>query len=995
VDFEWTQPIAWESQMTVAPNLRFGSFVLDRANQQLRCDSKDISLPPKTFAVLQYLAENPQRLVTQDELLKAVWGSVAVANGLLRGYIRDIRRALADDAARPRFIETIPHRGFRFLAEVRADSTSHLPLTPDEPPSGTPSLRLIGRDMDLGALQKSLQATLGGRRQVVFIAGEAGIGKTALLNGFLDQLRAAHPILVACGQCIEQYGTREAYLPIFDALGTLCRGTHLSNVIGVLTRHAPSWLGQMPGVLSDDQFQALQGTIQGTTQPRMLREFCEALEALSVDRLIILALEDLQWSDHSTVDLLSMIARRQEFAHLMLIGSYRPADVIVSGHPLRSVIQDLQAHRLCSELWPEYLSETAVEEYLADRFPDHRFPPKLSQVIHRKTGGNPLFVTALIDDLLREQFIQKDLEHWQLKGEPEVIGTHQSSSVRQAIEGQLGRLSTTEQRVLEAAAVAGLEFTAESVAAALEMDAAGVEDHCDELVRRRQILTSAASSADFPSSSRYAFAHDLYRAAGLDRSPPNRRRRWYQRIAEKMVADCGERLEEVATELAYYFEQATMPLEAADYCALAGERAMRRLANPEAIAHFRRGIELLNGAPASERHDALELHLLVDLALPLTASHGYGTEEVAGVLSRARDLNQKLGDGPQTFGALRGLYQLLMGRGDYQATLDLCDKLDRVAEREREPLLVVEALRMRGISAFFLGRLSEAGDALKQSLLLFNRREQGSSQISAIAEDPETSAKSILALVLWMLGFPDQARQLGHEAVITAQQLRAPYSMAIAHCFLALVMRFLRDPVATLEQAQSAIAICDAHGFALWRAQASLERGWAIAMQGHTAAGIKEIRAALAPFATVGESGSIAKLADVCLNARRTPEGLKSVDAALRLVHDHGERTWEPELYRLKGELLAQRANSKATKGKQQERDIKEAEQCFATALARARESGSKSFELRAAMSQYRLSNQKDKRNQARRILAELYDSYTEGFNTPDLVDARSLLHSK
>jgi predicted ATPase len=240
----------------------------------------------------------------------------------------------------------------------------------------------------------------GGRRQVVFIAGEAGIGKTALLNGFLDQLRAAHPILVACGQCIEQYGTREAYLPIFDALGALCRGTRSSNVIGVLTRHAPSWLGQMPGVLSDDQFQALQRTIQGTTQPRMLREFCEALEALSVDQPIILALEDLQWSDHSTLDLLSMIGRRQESAHLMLIGSYRPADVIVSGHPLRSVIQDLQAHRLCSELWPDYLSESAVEEYLADRFPDHRFPPKLSQVVHRSTGGNPLFVTAFIDDLL-------------------------------------------------------------------------------------------------------------------------------------------------------------------------------------------------------------------------------------------------------------------------------------------------------------------------------------------------------------------------------------------------------------------------------------------------------------------------------------------------------------------------------------------------------------------------------------------------------------------
>jgi DNA-binding winged helix-turn-helix (wHTH) protein/tetratricopeptide (TPR) repeat protein len=987
----------WIRQMTVQPNLCFGSFVLDRANQQLCCDSKDIPLPPKTFAVLQYLAENPQRLVTQDELLKAVWGPVAVGDGLLRGYVRDIRHALADDAARPRYIETIPRRGFRFVADVTVDSTSRLALQAEQDGSTTPPLRLVGRDSDLTALHRSLQTMLRGRRQLVFIVGEAGIGKTALLNGFLAQVRATHPVLVACGQCIEQYGTREAYLPIFDALGTLCRGAHAREVVGALTRHAPSWLAQMPGVLADEQFQTLQKTIQGTTQSRMLRELCEALEALAVDRPIILTLEDLQWSDHSTLDLLSMIGRRQESGRLMLIGSYRPADVIVSGHPLKSVAQDLQAHRLCSELWPDYLSETALTEYLADRFPDHIFPPRLCQVIHRNTGGNPLFVTAIVDDLLKDQSIEKQSGRWQLKGEPEEISTWKSGSLRQAIEGQLARLSAAEQRIVEAAALAGVEFTADMVAATLETDVAEVEDHCDELVRRRQILRSAAGGAspNIAGSSRYTFSHDLYRAVALDRSPPNRRRRRYQRIADKMVADCGERVDEVATEVAYYFEQANLPLEAAHYCALAGDRAVRRFANSEAIAHFRRGIDLIRKAPASERHDALELRLQVGLALPLTATQGYGTAEVAAVISRARDLDQKLGDGPQTFGALRGLYQLLMGRGDYQATLDLCDRLDRVAEREREPVFAAEVLRMRGISAFFLSRLSDASDALKRSLLALNRRERSNSQTSAIAEDPETSAKSVLALVLWMLGYPDQARQLGDEAVTTARTLAVPYSMAIAHCFLALLMRYLRDAAATLDQADSAIAICDAHGFALWRAQASLERGWAVAMQGRVAVGIKEIQAALAPFATVGATGSIGKLVDVCLHAKKTQEGVRAVDEALRLVRDNGERTWEAELYRLKGELLVQRASAKATKSKRQERDITEAELCFATAIARARESGSKSFELRAAMSLYRLSSRKDKRNEARRILAEVYDWFTEGFSTRDLTDARQLLHNR
>jgi predicted ATPase len=224
---------------------------------------------------------------------------------------------------------------------------------------------------------------------------------------------------------------------------------------------------------------------------------------------------------------------------------------------------------------------------------------------------------------------------------------------------------------------------------------------------------------------------------------------------------------------------------------------------------------------------------------------------------------------------------------------------------------------------------------------------------------------------------------------------RAPYPtrFAIAHCFLALTMRFLRDPAATLEQANSAIAVCDVHGFALWRAQASLEHGWAIAMQGQVAAGIKEIQSALGPFATVAASGSLAKLADVCLRAKKTEHGIRAVEEALGLVRDHCERTFEAEIYRLKGELLIQRVNSRATKSKTLEPDLKEAEQCFATAIERARNSGSKSFELRAAMSLYRSAREEHKRNKARRILAEVYDWFTEGSSTPDLADARHLLN--
>jgi len=227
----------------------------------------------------------------------------------------------------------------------------------------------------------------------------------------------------------------------------------------------------------------------------------------------------------------------------------------------------------------------------------------------------------------------------------------------------------------------------------------------DALARRRQVLRlvegdSSRQRADRPP---YEFADHLYRTTAVDRTSQARHRRWCQRIAEKIVVERGEQADEMATQLAYYFEHAGILTAAAHYCALAGEKASQRFANAEAFGQFRREIELLNSVPASKERDAIELRLQVGLALPVTGSQGFESEEVAAVLSRAIELNQRLGDSPQSFGALRGLYQLLMGRGDYQGTLDLCDKIDRVAERETAPAFIAEATRLRGLSAFFLG----------------------------------------------------------------------------------------------------------------------------------------------------------------------------------------------------------------------------------------------------------------------------------------------------
>jgi len=971
---------------------RFGPFELDVDNQQLRREGQPIPLRPKPFALLRYFVENPKRLIPNTELLKAVWPDTAVVEGLLRGYLHDIRQALGDDVAHARFIETVPRRGFRFLPDVTSEPTAR-------PPEFTPQLisfapKLVGRNEDLRVLETSLQKALAGKRQLVLIAGEAGIGKTALLNTFLEQWRENERVLVAVGQCVEQYGTREAYLPIFDALAVLMRGRQAKEVIAKFSRYAPTWLVQMPGIVPDDQFASLHQRVQGTTQTRMLRELCEALEALAIDYPIIVGLEDLQWSDSSTLDLLSLVARRREPARLLFIGTYRPADVIVSGHPLRSVAQDLQMHGLCVELLPDYLTESDVTEYISNRFPENTFPPGLGQLVHRVSGGNPLFFTVVIDDLIAEQSIEKRDDGWILNKAVQEIAGSKSRTLRRVIETQLARLPPSEQQILEAAAVVGREFSAHVVAAALEEAVTEIEQHCDELVQRRQCLCSMENgvSANFTRGARYSFLHDLYWTAAYDRSSPNLRRRWYQRIAEKIRTDAPEH-DEVATELAYYFEHAGLPAEAAHFCALAGERSLQRFANSEAIAQFRRGIGLLNNVANSKDRDVLELRLTVDLAIPL-ATQAYSTEELSALLARARDLNDALGDGPQTFGLLRALYLLHLGRSDFVAALDLSDQAKRVAERENEPLLIDEAVRMHGISAFALGRLADSQDALQGSLAFLNRHPRNM-RILTSEDDPETASAEVLALVLWLRGYPDQALQTGRHALEVAKSHYIAFSMATAHTMVAMLMRFLRDVAATAELADAAVAICDEYGFTSWRTFASHERAWAYAMQGHVAAGIKEIQATLTPgSAALGAGQSWAKLAEVFFQARKINEGMRALEQAVEFTRVHSERYWEPELHRLRGQFFLQRAK-RSGKSRSGIRDVEQAEVCFSTAIECAREIDAKSLELRAAISLHRLLTKRRREGESRAILLEIYNWFTEGLQTPDLVDARGLLRGR
>src|SRR5262245_46040329 len=305
-----------------------------------------LDLAPKAFAVLCHLIERPEQLVTKDELLAAAWGDAVVGEATLTSCIRDLRKALDDSSRTPRYIETVHRRGFRFIGPVGA------PRAPSRarPPGPSSAPTLVGRDADLARLDALLATAVGGQRRVVFVTGEAGIGKTTLVDTFLGRIDQADGVHVARGQCVEQYGASEPYLPLLEALGRMGRDRRGDALVRVLRQYAPTWLVQLPALLGDDELEAAQRRAQGTTRERMLRELIEALDAFGTDATLVLVLEDLHWSDAATIDLLAMIARRRDAARLLVVATYRPADVAASAHPLGSVQQELRVHGHSEEL---------------------------------------------------------------------------------------------------------------------------------------------------------------------------------------------------------------------------------------------------------------------------------------------------------------------------------------------------------------------------------------------------------------------------------------------------------------------------------------------------------------------------------------------------------------------------------------------------------------------------------------------------------------------
>jgi DNA-binding winged helix-turn-helix (wHTH) protein/tetratricopeptide (TPR) repeat protein len=898
-------------------SLVFGPFRLDLHDERLWRGREVLPLRPKPLAVLRCLVTHAGQLVTKDALLEAVWPETAVSESALAVVIRHLRRVLSDHARTPQFIETVHRRGYRFVAPVAVAEPSPPryqtagTLLPPEPVSLVPSELFVGREGELAQVHQWFTTALQGKRQVGIIAGEPGIGKTAVVNTFVAQVSALEDLRVGHGQCVESYGAGEPYLPVLEALGRLGREPDGTHLVSMLRQYAPSWLVQMPALLPRAEWEALQCTLGNTGQTRMLRELTEALDALTLARPLVLVLEDLHWSDRATLEWLAYVARRPDPARLLILGTYRPVDAIVHVHPLRAVLTELRQHGQCVEVALDYLSEAEVASYLGQRFEDPRLAADLAHVLHRRTTGNPLFLIALVDELVRQQVVQKGPVGWEVRAGMETITAMVPATLRALIELQLAHLRPEDQMLLEAASVAGVEFAAAAVAAAVDRGEEAVEARCTALAHQGQFL-HAGGHAEWPDgtvTTCYDFRHALYQEVLYQRVPAGRQSRWHARIGIRLARGFGENAGEMAAALAMHLVRGRLLPQAMPYLRQAGQQAFQRAAYQEAVAFYEQALQALEQVPTTPDTlaQAIDLRFALRGALWPLAEFG----PIVDHLRAAESLAETLQDQRRLAWSLSHLTGCFRAMGENRAAIESGQRALTLASALKEIALQAATTLYMGIAYRSLGDYDRAIAMLTRTAVslegdfLYERFD--------LPTVPSVSARAWLAYFLAERGEFTQGIAKGEEAVQLAEAVDDPSSLIVAYAGIGGLYLCKGDLHQAISALEHGLRICQAtmlENLFLFGMVAS-RLGYAYALSGRIADALPLLEQATewAPSrrAAVAHRESLAWLGESYLMAGRQDEAMNFARQGLELSRASNERGHQAYALRLLGEIAAQR----------------------------------------------------------------------------------------
>ena len=969
--------------------LRFGSFVANLRSGQLHRAGRKLKLQEQPFRILTMLLERAGDVVTREELRQSLWSDntfVDFDHGINMA-IAKIREVLGDSSEEPRYIETLGRRGYRLIAPVECVEETLSPSRRRAAQQSANSARhhSVGRQKEISELLAGFASAVAGKGSCICVAGEPGIGKTTLVEDFLVQLReCGEHFLLAKGRCSERLAGSEAYLPVLEALQHLLR-THGDITEQKLRKFAPSWYAQLfPLSESDPSDAAIQAYARSTTQEKVKREISAFLEEIAWLEPLILFLDDLHWADSSTIDLLAYLLTKFSAERILVIGAYRPSELLMSKHPFIAVKRDLQVRGVCREIEVEFLTVGDVEQYVGLEFPRNTFPREFANLIHSQTEGNALFMVDLLRHLRNKAVIAKSRESgtWVLAQSLPDLTRDLPQSVRSMIEMKIAQICDREREVLRAAAAQGYEFESAAVARALEADNLEIEDALEPLSRVHNFV-KCISEEELPDgtlSMRCRFVHVLYQNALYSSLTPTRRTALSLSLARALEAFYGDNRGVIAPQLGFLYETAREPGPASDYFLLAAQNAQRIFANQEAIVLARRGLALLEKIPESPERTRKELALQVTLAFSYLCTLGYAAPETGTNMTRARELCRAVGDTASLLPIVVGLWTYYLCKADMNAARETAEQLAVLCQDTDDAALRLGAYATLGFTAHQQGDLVASREHFERVDQLYDPA-QHVRYVQIYRFDPGIHSQSEMTRTLWLLGFPEQAGRKLEQTRALARS--SPLSLAFCLMFAAWLYQELRQPEKVSQVGQTCIALCEEQGIMLERAWIMCPYGWALTVLGREEEGISTIRIGLetqlAIGAQIARPQCLANYAEALRHANRPQEALAAVEEGIAVSKRNGDNYYDAELWRLKGELLL----ASNTAGP---------ELCFEKAIEIARQQSAKSLELRASTSLARLCQKQGRKREAGQVLGRICSWFTEGFDTADLKKATSLL---
>jgi predicted ATPase/class 3 adenylate cyclase len=835
--------------------------------------------------------------------------------------------------------------------------------------------KFVGREREMEALKHAAEQAKSGHGQIVAAMAEPGVGKSRLYFEFKATSQSGWMVLETFSV---SHGKASAYLPVIDLLRNYFdittadderkRREKVTGRVIALDRSLEDtlpYLFSLFGIVEgDDPLAQMDGQIK---KRRTLEAIKRIVLRESLNRPLVAIFEDLHWIDEQTQELLNLLADSIGTAKFLLLVNYRP-----------EYSHQWNSKSYYTQLRLDPLGRESAEEMLSALLGDGKDLMPLKRLIIERTEGTPFFMEEMVQALFEDGVLQSN---GAVKLGKSMKAVKVPATVQAVLVARIDRLPAEEKELLQTLAVLGREFP-------LGLVRRVTLKPTDELEHRLSRLQAAEFIYEQPAfpEAEYIFKHALTQEVAYNALLVERRKLLHERAGEALESMFAEQLDDHLDELAHNYGRSDNVGKAVEYLGRAGQQALQRSAYSDAVSSLSAGLNLIQKLKESPERIQRELLLHLAIARALFAVKGFAAPEVELAYTRARELCERLGDPPELFFALLGLGGIHFVRGELRKAYELAEQLLRRAQSAHDPVLVIYAQMGWGLTSYWMGEFLSAREHLENAITLYDPERHGSLIFRYGGTDAGVVCLYFAALTLWHLGYPDQALKRGNEALALAQRLSHPFTLSSAGLWVGVLRQYRREARAAQENADSGIALSAEHGFTQFLAWATSLRGWAMAEQGHNEEGIAQIQEGLAASRAIGvevwRPYLLCLLAESCMETGRLDDGLSALTEALAAADELENRVSEAEIHRLKGELLL----------KQDDSNTAEAQSYFERAIDVARNQNAKSWELRATMSLARLFAKQGSRDEARAMLAEIYDWFAEGFDTADLKHAKALL---